>query len=572
MHLLNRLPIFILVIGISIPGAAREYKDVDDLERKVVCVEKSDDLTVILAQPNNRYVIRHSHNLAGRAIHIGENSVLDFQGGRINNGTLSGDGCHIYGELSFDHVNFTNSFKIGYISDNYITTVDEENLVDLFSLLNDEEYQIIEITKHYVTSTTDKQSHNYFSLMSHSKLILNGTISIGTTSTNVSAYRVFLINEKDDVEICGDGGIIGDRDSKTFKGNNTYEYGVGIGIYNSTNISIHDISIEKMIGDGIYITATEQGRTENIHIFNTKLKYNRRQGISLIAGNNVLINNNYFGYTGGTQPEAAFDLEPNQAYQTSSNVYFCDNILEYNNDGIHIHDKKAPANNVIIDNNTAYSRSVNNSIEGGYMLYGGCNVVIANSGGSIKIKNQEMVNLVIYKNTGSVEVDSCTIHQSLGFINTDNCSGELILNDCVLDRSVDLKQTWYTNLIYTRKGSGHITNVELNRCKLSSPTGNLFNTICVEGNQISRFVFNDCVIDINGVLLCRANSTYSHCKIRCGRIKVSLPSTKDSLIMDGNIFYLKNNTQTKPTILFDRISSRSEDEYNTVLQNNVFLN
>ena len=96
--------------------------------------------------------------------------------------------------------------------------------------------------------------------------------------------------------------------------------------------------------------------------------------------------------------------------------------------------------------------------------------------------------------------------------------------------------------------------------------------ICVEGNQISRFVFNDCVIDINGVLLCRANSTYSHCKIRCGRIKVSLPSTKDSLIMDGNIFYLKNNTQTKPTILFDRISSRSEDEYNTVLQNNVFLN
>ena len=442
--------------------------------------------------------------------------------------------------------------------------------MDLFSLLNDEDFQVLEISKDYVTSTISKQSHNFLNLMSHSKVVLNGTISLGTTLQNVTAYRVLLAMDKDDIEICGTGALIGDRDSKRFVGTETYEHGVGIGIYNSTNVFIHGITITKMIGDGIYITSTGHKHTDNVLISDTRLTYNRRQGISLIAGNNITIRNNYIGYTGGTQPEAAFDLEPNQPNQTSRNVFFCDNVLDNNNDGIHIHDKKAPAENVVIDNNTAYTRVADKDKGNGFTQYGGCNVIIANSGGNIRIKNQEMINLVIYKNTGIIQVDSCSIHQSLGFINTEDCTGSLSLNDCMLDRRIDFKQSWYTTVIYTRKGAGELTNAEFNRCKFSSKTVNLFNTISVNKDQISKFIFNDCDIDVNGALLCRANSTYKRCRINCNRMKISLPSSKLHLVMEDNIISFNSRTPVDPVFSIDDVSSKFEGDYNIIMRNNSF--
>lgn len=557
------------IAGIAISAIARESLP-SNFDNEVVYVSDGADLSKLLTQDDTRFVIRHSHNLDGKNIVVGSNSVLDFQGGRICDGRIVGNGCLIEGSLLFDHVNFSNSCKIDYITDSFISIVDEENLVDLFSLLNDEEYQVLEISKNYVTSTIAEQGHNYLNLMSHSKIIINGSISLGTTLQNVTAYRVLLAMDKDDIEICGGGALVGDRDSKRFVGTETYEHGVGIGIYNSTNVFIHGITIAKMIGDGIYITSTGNKHAENILITNTRLLYNRRQGISLIAGNNITIKNNYIGYTGGTQPEAAFDLEPNQPYQTSRNVFFCENILENNNDGIHIHDKRAPAYNVVIENNTVCSRVPDKEKRNGFTQYGGCNVIITNSGGSIHIRNQEMINLVVYKNTGNIRVDSCSIHQSLGFINSEDCSGNLSLNDCILERRIELKQTWYSTVIYTRRGAGELTNAEFNRCKLSSGTVGLFNTISVKKDQISKFIFNDCEIDINGALLCRANSSYKRCNINCNRMKISLPSTKFNLVMEDNIISFNGGTRATPMIYIDDVSSQFEGDYNIIMRNNSF--
>jgi len=63
-----------------------------------VNVRKDDEMSLDLTASNTRYIIQNNHNLDGAVITIGDNSVLDFQGGCIRNGTICGNNTAINAE------------------------------------------------------------------------------------------------------------------------------------------------------------------------------------------------------------------------------------------------------------------------------------------------------------------------------------------------------------------------------------------------------------------------------------------------------------------------------------------
>ena len=115
------------------------------------------------------------------------------------------------------------------------------------------------------------------------------------------------------LEINGNRNPLIDKD---YKG----QCGMGLAFYSSQNINFEEIYSYNNHGDGIYI-GSGTGRTEtgeiqcnscsNINIGKATCKGNYRNGISVIAGNNIIMNEIYIEDAVGSDPQAGIDFEPN---------------------------------------------------------------------------------------------------------------------------------------------------------------------------------------------------------------------------------------------------------------------
>lgn len=123
-------------------------------------------------------------------------------------------------------------------------------------------------------------------------------------------YFIMLCADVQNVSISGNGYVIGDRYIRT---DDTGELGHGIGILGCNNITVDDLTIEKCWGDGIYLNCSDLVKStdvpQNISMINLTCDRNRRNGIAVIAGNNVLIDSCKCNNTDGTNPMAGIDIE-----------------------------------------------------------------------------------------------------------------------------------------------------------------------------------------------------------------------------------------------------------------------
>ena len=96
--------------------------------------------------------------------------------------------------------------------------------------------------------------------------------------------------------------------------------GMGLAFYSSQNINFQEIYSYNNHGDGIYIGSgtgyTDKGEMvcnycSNIKIGKARCKKNYRNGMSVIAGENIKINELYIEESIGSLPEAGIDFEPN---------------------------------------------------------------------------------------------------------------------------------------------------------------------------------------------------------------------------------------------------------------------
>jgi hypothetical protein len=171
-------------------------------------------------------------------------------------------------------------------------------------------------------------------LRSKSEIFFQENSLLKLIPTKKSRYEILKLHGLNNVKIYNPK-LIGDRENHI---GNSGEWGYGIDIRGSQNISIYNPMISNCWGDGIIISNSSLGvnsskkllSTANIVISGGVLDYNRRNGLTIIEGNKILIENLLIKNTMGTSPQAALMIEPDNSAHEINNIIIR-NITTINN-------------------------------------------------------------------------------------------------------------------------------------------------------------------------------------------------------------------------------------------------
>lgn len=326
-------------------------------------------------KPNVIYKITKDYDLNHCILTIPEGCTLQFDGGAISNGSLSGNFTKIIADSSTvifgQQIHIEGSWNIADIYDEWFwfdtdpSYISNDTIKNILALSNDS----INNTIHFDASRTyyfelpykgranlgDDIRPDYWKLntpdydflriftgvTSNTHLIVNNTLQM--LPTNQGAYFIFQIENKENIEISGTGTINGDAKdhlyTDPFAGTLYYgEWGHILNFRSCDNIVIRDITVGYAFGDGIALGNAAYNTngvkscnpaTKNVLIDGVKVLYARRNGISL-GGNNYSITNVYFEGCGsdeikGTAPMAAIDFENDYIDIDPSGI--CSNVV-----------------------------------------------------------------------------------------------------------------------------------------------------------------------------------------------------------------------------------------------------
>lgn len=327
----------------------------------------------MINMPNNIYKIRYDFDLNGATINLPANSVLQFVGGSIKNGTLNGNNTIIEADSNaviFDSVVIKSTWNVEHIYDSWFafnpspSYLSNQIITNILALSNDNVYNTIhfdadrtyyfELPYKGKTNLGDDIRPDYWKLnteeyaflriftnfTSNTHLIVNNTIQM--LATNQGAYFVFHIEGKSNIEISGTGVINADAKdhlyTDPFAGTDYYgEWGHIFNFKSCDNIVIRDITVGYAFGDALAFSNIAYNNngvkaagpaTKNVLIDGVKVLYARRNGIAL-GGNNYTITNVYFEGCGsdeikGTAPMAGIDFENDYTEVEPSGV--CSNV------------------------------------------------------------------------------------------------------------------------------------------------------------------------------------------------------------------------------------------------------
>lgn len=161
-------------------------------------------------------------------------------------------------------------------------------------------------------------------------IALKDGVHLQMTSTGVlralpspeGRYIIVRIYNKKNVTVSG-GRVIGERDLHV---GSVGEWGYNIAITGGENITIQGVNTSKAWGDGVNIQRYNPGGgnpvqvPKNIQILDVVSDGNRRQGMSIEAGDGIVVRGGSYRNTSGTLPQAGIDIEP------VDNVTICKNI------------------------------------------------------------------------------------------------------------------------------------------------------------------------------------------------------------------------------------------------------
>jgi hypothetical protein len=156
---------------------------------------------------------------------------------------------------------------------------------------------------------------------------------------------VLMISGVSDVTVTG-GTLEGERDRHKGKGSGGWGMGIHIS-HGAKNIVIAGVTSRKMWGDGFYVSdATD------VSFCGVTADQNRRQGLSVIDADRLLVINSVFRNTGGTRPGAGIDFEPDERDQTITGVTIENSkFIDNAGPGILIAGKKGNVSNIELTRN-----------------------------------------------------------------------------------------------------------------------------------------------------------------------------------------------------------------------------
>ena len=252
--------------------------------------------------------------------------------------------------------------------------------------------------------------------------LINGAIKIySNTEIDLNSSEIMLQeNDKTGYTILGilnmenvtikNGKITGDKEKHNYTGNSAHEWGMGINIAGSDNVDLENLEISEMTGDGIYITSGKNN-SNLIKVQNCILKENRRQGISIISGEQIEICNNEIYKIEGTSPQAGIDLEANYETQKIDQIDIYNNNIYYSG-----------SNTAVILHSQIYNVKIREN-----MIYGNINVNETKE--KTEIFNNQLIDGAI--NAGSSNENSTRIVNNLEILNNTLENYKILHNDKV---------------------------------------------------------------------------------------------------------------------------------------------
>lgn len=177
------------------------------------------------------------------------------------------------------------------------------------------------------------------------------TINTNPSKLTDRAY-MFYGAQVHDVEIAN-CWLVGERYTHIYSGISpgTDEHCYGIALLGVTNVNIRATVIADCTGDGICIGSSNSVAPSNITLCDVISTGNRRQGLSITAGNSISIYDSEFSYTAGTAPGDGIDIEPDASTDNVSNVTIENCVLRGNaGDGIQVNAHAASVTGVNVVN------------------------------------------------------------------------------------------------------------------------------------------------------------------------------------------------------------------------------
>lgn len=169
---------------------------------------------------------------------------------------------------------------------------------------------------------------------------------------SVGSYRIIQIFNLTNVNVIG-GTIKGERNEHLLPGNMTMDglngqSGHGIRIWEGSNIFIENVLARDCWGDGFYVGKA----SNNINFYSVVADANRRQGMSIVGADGVVVRDSIFKNTIGTPPQSGIDIEPNTGEAVNNVQLLNSQFIDNHGNGIQLWGGFGPISNVNIDKNT----------------------------------------------------------------------------------------------------------------------------------------------------------------------------------------------------------------------------
>ena len=193
------------------------------------------------------------------------------------------------------------------------------------------------------TYLIDAVGKKRLALGSDMTLELSGDAVLKAIPNDSRKYALLSISGVSNVTVVG-GTLEGERDEHKGKSG---EGGMGIRIdRGAKRITISGVTAKKMWGDGFYV----KGATD-VKFCSVTADNNRRQGLSIVGADGVVVMDSVFKNTRGTRPSAGIDLEPNPGQKISSVRIQNSKFLDNAGAGIQIGGKKGAVKKIELTRN-----------------------------------------------------------------------------------------------------------------------------------------------------------------------------------------------------------------------------